>query len=482
MVKMSEFADYDGLGLADLVKTGKVTPQELKDASLEAIEKLNPKLNSVVSVLADDAQKEIDAGLPDGPFKGVPFVIKEMVAHAAGATMQMGSRLAEGLVLPHDTELVARFRKAGLVTVATTTTPEFGFNANTEPVLHGSTRNPWNTERSPGGSSGGSAASVAAGIVPIGHANDGGGSVRIPAACCGLVGLKPTRGRIPTGPDYGELLNGIAIEFVVSRSVRDSAVLLDAVAGPDPGCYAWAEPPSTPFASQAAGPPGKLRIAWMEKPLSGVPVDPECAAALRDTVKLCEELGHEMVEAAPQIDVEAHALATLRVWSANLASMMDTVAEVMGRTPSEENLETASWACYQYGKNLSAPDLLKALDIYTGVSRAVGTFFQGFDALLSLTAAQPAWPLGELDQNAPGMTAEGWVEQVFTLCPFTNLFNTTGLPAVSLPLAWTQGGLPIGIQFAGRFAGEGTLLKIAKQLEEARPWKDRRPPVHVSAL
>ena len=482
MVKLSEFANYDGLGLADLVKGGKVTPEELRDASLEAIEKLNPKLNSVVTVLADEAQKEIEAGLPDGPFKGVPFVIKELITHAAGVPMHMGSKLAEGLTLPHDTELMARFRKAGLVTVATTATPEFGFNANTEPVLHGSTRNPWNTERSPGGSSGGSAASVAAGIVPMGHANDGGGSVRIPAACCGLVGLKPTRGRIPTGPDYGELLNGIAIEFAVTRSVRDAAALLDAVAGPDPGCYAWAEPPKTPFLSQASTPPGKLKIAWMEKPLTGVPVDPECVAALRDTVKLCEELGHEMVEAAPQIDVEAHGLATLRVWAANLANMMDGVAEAMGRTPSEENLETASWACYQFGRSLSAPELLKALDIFTGVSRAVGAFFQDYDALLSLTAAHPPWPLGEMNQNAPGMTAEAWTEQVFTVCPFTGLFNTTGLPAISLPLAWTKDGLPIGIQFAGRFADEGTLLKLATQLEEARPWKHKRPPIHVSSL
>jgi len=482
MVKLSEFADYDGLGLADLVKGAKVTPQELRDASLEAIERLNPKLNSVVTVLADEAQKEIETGLPDGPFKGVPFVIKEMVLHAAGATMQMGSRLAEGLALPHDTELMARFRKAGLVTVATTATPEFGFNANTEPLLHGSTRNPWNTERSPGGSSGGSAASVAAGIVPIGHANDGGGSVRIPAACCGLVGLKPTRGRIPTGPDYGELLNGIAIEFAVTRSVRDTAALLDAVAGPDAGCYGWAEPPKTPFRSQASTPPAKLRIAWMEEPLTGVPVDPECAAALRDAVNLCKDLGHEMTEAAPQIDVEAHALATLRVWSANLANMMDAVAEATGRTPSPENLETASWACYQHGKSLTAPEFLKALDMFTGVSRAVGAFFQDHDALLSLTAAHPAWPLGEMNQNAPGMTAEKWVEQIFTVCPFTNLFNTTGNPAISLPLGETKDGLPIGIQFAGRFAGEGTLLNLATQLEEAHPWKHRRPPIHVSNL
>ncbi len=479
---MSEFAGYDGLGLAGLVKGGDVTPTELKDASLEAIERLNPKLNCIVTVLADQAEREIRAGLPQGPFQGVPFVVKELILHAAGVPMHMGSRLAHGLVLPHDTELMARFRKAGLVTLATTTTPEFGFNANTEPVLHGSTRNPWNTQRSPGGSSGGSAASVAAGIVPLGHANDGGGSIRIPAACCGLVGLKPTRGRIPTGPDYGELLNGIAIEFAVTRSVRDAAALLDAVAGPDPGCYGWAEPPKKPFLTQASTAPGKLRIAWMDRPLTGVPVDPECVDALHETVKLCVSLGHEATEAAPRIDVEAHGLATLRIWGANLANMMDTVAELMHRAPSPENLETASWACYQYGRAVTAPELLKALDLFTGVSRAVGAFFRDYDVLVSPTAAHPAWPLGKLNQNAPGLTAEAWAEQVFTLSPFTHLFNTTGQPAISLPLAWTRDGLPIGIQFVGRFADEGTLLNLAGQLEQARPWKDKRPPVHVSVF
>lgn len=482
MIRMSEFAGHDGLGLAGLVKEGQVSAKELKDASLEAIEELNPRLNSVVTVLADQAEREIEAGLPDGPFQGVPFVLKELVLHAAGVPMHMGSRLAQGLTLPHDTELMARFRRAGLVAVATTTTPEFGYNANTEPALHGPTRNPWNPERSPGGSSGGSAASVAAGIAPIGHANDGGGSIRIPAACCGLVGWKPTRGRIPTGPDYGELLNGIAIEFAVTRSVRDAAALLDAVAGPDPGCYGWAEPPGTPFLTQASSPPARLRIAWMEEPLTGVPVDPEYAEALRRTVRLCEELGHEMVEAAPQIDVEAHGLATLRVWAANLVNMMDTVAELLQRTPSPGNLETASWACYEYGKTVSAPELLKALDTYAAVSRAVGAFFQDYDALLSPTAAHPPWPLGELNQNAPGLTAEAWTDQVFTLCPFTNLFNTTGQPAISLPLAWSRDGLPMGMQFAGRFADEGTLLRLAAQLEQARPWKDRRPPVHAGNL
>lgn len=478
-MKLSEYASFDGLGLAKLVRRGEVSPAELKDAALTAIEQLNPKLNSVINILADQAEKEIQAGLPDGPFKGVPFLIKEVVLHAAGVPVNMGSRLAQGLILPHDTELMSRFRKAGLVTVGTTPTPEFGYNANTEALLHGSTHNPWDTSRSPGGSSGGSAASVAAGIVPLAHANDGGGSIRIPASCCGLVGLKTTRGRVPTGPDYGELLNGIAVEFALTRSVRDAAALLDAVAGPDAGCYAWAEPPKVPYSKEAASPPGKLRIAWMDKALTGVPVDQECVDALHATVKLCEGLGHEMIEDAPQIDVEAHSLATLRVWGANLANMMDGVAALLQRTPSEKNLEAASWACYQYGKSLTATELLQALDIFTLVSRSVGAFFNNYDVLLSPTTARPPLPLGELNQNRSGLSAEQWTNQIFTYAPFTNLFNTTGLPAISLPLAWSKDNLPIGMQFAGRFADEVTLLKLASQLEEARPWKDKRPSVHI---
>ncbi len=478
-MKLSEYANYDGLGLAKLVQQGEVTPNELKETAIEAIKQLNPKLNSVITVLSDQAGKEIEKGLPDGPFKGVPFLIKEIVLHAADVPLNYGSRLAKGLVLPHDTELMSRFRKAGLVTIGTTPTPEFGYNATTEAVIHGPTKNPWNTARSPGGSSGGSAASVAAGIVPLAHANDGGGSVRIPASCCGLVGLKPTRGRVPTGPDYGEILNGIAVEFAVTRSVRDASALLDQVAGPDTGCYGWAEPPKISFAQAASLPPGKLRIAWMDKALTGVSIDRECVDAVHNTVKLCEDLGHEMVEAAPEIDIEAHSLATLRIWSANLANMMDGVGTLLGRTPSEENLEAASLACYHFGKSLTATELLQALDIYTLVSRSVGVFFENYDVLLSPTTAQLPLPLGELNQNASGLSAQEWTEQIFTYAPFTNLFNTTGLPAISLPLSWNKEGLPIGMQFGGRYADEATLLKLSSQLEEACPWKDKRPSVHI---
>ncbi len=479
MTKISDYSKFDGLGLADLVRRKEVTPRELKDAALAGIEKVNPHLNAVVSVLHEQAEKELDSGLPDGPFAGVPFLIKEAVLHAADVPLSMGSHLAKGLTFPYDTELMARFRKAGFVTVGTTTTPEFAYNATTEAVFYGPTRNPWNPDHSAGGSSGGSGAAVAAGIVPIAHANDGGGSIRIPASCNGLVGLKPTRGRVPTGPDYGEPLNGLGIEFALTRTVRDAAALLDAVAGPDPGCYAWAEPPKRPYLEEVSTPPRRLRIAYMTRPLSGVPVDRDCLKVLNETVQLCSDLGHELVEAAPQIDNERHMLATLRIWTANLHSMMNGAAHALQRTPSRDHLEATSWACYQYGAALTAAELLEALDIQALVSRAAGRFFTDYDVLLSPTTAHPPLPLGVLNANAEGVDAQQWTEQIFTYAPFTNLFNTTGQPAISLPLGWSSTGLPIGMQFAGRFADEATLFQLAGQLEQARPWKDKLPPICV---
>lgn len=478
MIILSEYCERDGLGLAELVGAGEVTPAELMEVALAGIERLDPQLNAVVTVLREQAAREVADGLPAGPFTGVPFVIKELVLHAAGVPVQMGSRLAQGLALPHDTELMARFRRAGLVTVATTATPEFGYNATTESVAHGPTRNPWDLGRSSGGSSGGSGAVVSAGITPLAHANDGGGSIRVPASCCGLVGLKPTRGRIPTGPDYGDPLSGLGVEFALTRSVRDAAALLDAVAGPDPGAPHW--PAGGDFASAARTPPGRLRIAWMARPLSGVLVDPSCIAGLHDTVRLLESLGHELVEAAPIVDAEAFLMATKRVWAANTAHWMNGLSAALGRPISEETVEATSLACYRHGSELKATELLQALDIFVTISRSVGQFFTQYDAVLSPTLASPALPLGVLDANAPGLDAEAWTRQVFEFTPFTALYNATGQPAISLPLATSPEGLPIGMQFAGRFADEATLLRLAAQLEMARPWHGRKPPVHLS--
>lgn len=482
IMKLEEYSSYDGLGLGELVKNKQVKAVELRDLALDAIELLNPELNTVVQTLKEDSSEEIANGVPSGHFEGVPFLIKELIIHKANIATNMGSKLAEGLAFPVDSELMKRYKESGLVTVGTTTTPEFGYNATTESTFYGPSKNPWNPKHSPGGSSGGSAASVAAGIVPVAHANDGGGSVRIPASCNGLVGLKPTRGRIPTGPYHSEPLNGIAIEFAVSKTVRDTAALLDAVSGPDVGCYGWAEPPAKPFSEQMKERPKKLKIALMTEPLTNVPMDPEYKQALLETAKLCEALGHEVVEAAPTIDVEALSLATLRIWTANIHHMINGVAGMLQRKPSPDNLESGIWACYEFGKQISASELLEAIDINAMTSRVMGQFLTQYDMVLSPVAAQKPLPLGVLNCNKNGLTAEEWTNQIFTYAPFTNLYNATGQPAISLPLGWSSDGLPLGMQFAGGFAKEGELLSLAAQLEEAKPWKNKRPLIHTASV
>lgn len=482
-LKMSSNFDYsafDGLGLAELVRRRQVSPEQLLEAALAAIAEVNPRINAVINVLADQARRQIAQGLPEGPFTGVPFLVKDIVAHLANVPTRLGSRFTEGLCFPYDTELVARFRRAGLVLAGITATPEFGYNGNTEPVLNGSTRNPWDLSRMAGGSSGGSAAAVAAGIVPMAHANDGGGSIRIPAAACGLFGLKPTRHRVPGGPDYGDLLNGWGVEFAVTRTVRDAAALLDAVAGPDIGAPAWAEPPTRPFLAELGQAPGRLKIAWSGRPVAGTPVSPECLAALAATVALCEGLGHELVEDAPVIDAEPFAWATVRIWAANLAAWVDGVGAMLGRQPTPDLLEATVWACCDFGRRITAGELLTALSIGNQASRVVGRFFQRYDVFLTPTLAEPPLPLGVLNANAPGLDAEAWTRHLFTHCPFTGLFNTTGNPAISVPLGQSAGGLPIGMHFAGRFADEATLFRLAGQLEQASPWISRRPPVYFA--
>jgi amidase len=479
-MKLEEYSKYDGIGLAELVSRKEVTAKELKDTALEGIAKVNPVLNAIVKSLPEEAEREIAGELPNGPFRGVPFLIKEVLLHAAGIPLSMGSRFAQGYVKAYDSELMARFRKAGLVTVGTTTTPEFAMSVTTDSVLQGPTRNPWNTERMPGGSSGGASAAVAAGIVPFAHANDLGGSIRIPASCNGLFGLKPTRGRTPTGPDAGELFHGLFVEFAVTRTVRDAAALLDAVAGPDVGCHSWAEPSKRPYIEDVYHPPKRLRIAWMEKPVyDGVDVDPEVVRVLHDTVRLCEDLGHELVEATPKIDGRRHLLGKERIYGANLARMIDDLAVVLDRNPSEDNLERATWLAYQLGKNLSATDLLEALEINTQVERTLGQFFTEYDVLLSPTLARPPLRIGEVNANAPVVDEEQWEYKKIFFAPYTYLFNTTGQPAMTVPLGSSSDGLPIGMQFAGRFADEATLFQLAGQLELARPWAGKRPIVHV---
>jgi amidase len=476
---LDDYSRYDAVGLAELVRRKEVTPEELVRAAVAAIGRVNPRLNAVIDVREAEALDAVKRGLPEGPFHGVPFLIKDLVIHAAGVPTDLGSRLARGTVFPHDSALMARFKRAGLVTLGRTNTPEFGNNVTTEPVLHGPTRNPWNLAHSPGGSSGGSAAAVAAGIVPVAHGNDGGGSIRIPASLCGLFGLKPTRGRISMGPDVGEAINGMGIEHVVSRTVRDSAAMLDATHGPEAGDPYHAPPPQRPFLEEVRRKPGRLRIALSRKAAGDEPVSPDCVAAVEDAARLCVELGHEVVEAAPAYDARALNAAMTRAWATALSSWADGLGAMLGRTPGPDTLEATTWAVVRFGRKLKVADLQGALAVFNQVSRAVGAFFVEHDVLLTPTVAVPPYRLGVVDATVP-RAPEEWYTFAFSHCPFTAVFNVTGQPAMSVPLHWNAQGLPIGVQFAGRFADEATLLRLAGQLEEARPWAERRPPVHVT--
>lgn len=477
MANVSGYSDYDALGLAALVRSGEVTAQELLEDALAGVEAVNGELNGVVGRIDELARAEVAAGLPDGPFTGVPFFVKELGIQARGAPSRCGSRLAEHLVAVEDSELMKRFRAAGFVTAGMTATPEFGFNPTTESTFYGPTHNPWDLGRTPGGSSGGSAAMVAAGVVPLAHANDGGGSIRIPAACCGLVGLKPTRQRVPTGPAFGDWLNGYAIELVVSRSVRDTAAVLDAVHGPDVGPPNLIAPPARPFSDEVGAPTGKLRIGWTGTPISGAAIHPHQLAGLEETVTLLESLGHELVETPFDLVWEHYFEQLVTIWSAYVSWAIDQTANAVMRTPSLENLERVTWEIYRYGQRLSAADLHDALANFNLVCRQTGAMFEHIDVLLTPTLAQPPLPLGQLDQNAIGVDGREWARQVFEWIPFTPLCNTTGQPAISLPLCHSPDGLPVGMHFAGRLNDEATLLRLAAQLEQAQPWKDRRPGV-----
>lgn len=479
MLALNDYTKLDGLGLAELIRRKEVTPMEVLEAAFAAAKKVNGGVNAVLQTLPKQARAAIKSGLPQGPFTGVPTLIKELVLHAKGVRCDMGSRLAQGYVARADTELMARFRRAGLVLVGTTQTPELGYNPTTECTLFGPVHNPWDLTRSAGGSSGGSGAAVAAGIVPLAHATDGGGSIRIPAACNGLVGLKPTRDRIPSGPDYGDLLCGWATEFAVTRSVRDTAALLDAVAGPDVGAPHLIAPPLKAYAKEAKTHPGKLRIAWTTLPVSGARIDLECRKAVERTVQTLLDAGHTLIEAAPKYAWEQFLDATHVVWTAFTAQFVDALCVGMNRTASLETLEAVTLACYRDGKRRSAVELLDALAYGNKLSRLVGDFFTQYDVLVTPTTARLAPPLGEINQARRGLSARAWTEQVFAYVPFTPLFNLTGHPALSLPLHWTPENLPVGVQLVGRFGDEATLLRLAGQLEKALPWHRRRAPVHA---
>ena len=474
----SEFASYDGLGLAELVSRGEVSASELVEEAIERIGRHNPVLNAVVTPMYELA-RERAASQPGagagGPYQGVPFLLKDILGDHEGVPTTLGSRFMQGSVAAQDAELVVRYKRAGLIPLGKTNVPELGTMPTTEPQLYGPARNPWDTNHSTGGSSGGSAAAVAAGIVPLAHANDGGGSIRIPASCCGLVGMKPTRARNPLGPLLGDSLGGLGCEHVVTRTVRDSAAVLDCTAGPDVGDPYWAPPPERPYLEEVSRDPGRLRIACWTGNLRGGPIDPECAAAAGDIARLCSELGHEVEEHKPEFSVDAFEQAFLDIWAVGNAAGIDGAARALGRTPSPELFEPLSWGLYERGKQISGSDFQLAVSMIQRLSRQIATFFEDVDAWLTPTLALPPVKLGTFDTN------EGDFERAFRpmleYLPFTPIFNATGQPSVSLPLCQSSAGLPLGVMFTGRFGDEGLLYRIAGQLERARPWIGRKPPV-----
>lgn len=473
MSEFSEYESYDAMGLAELVREGEVSPGELLEAAIGRVEARNPALNAVVMPMYDEARGSINAGLPDGPLKGVPFLLKDLGLFYKGFATTFGSRLFVDFVPDHDSTLVTRYRKAGLVIFGKTNTPELGLTVTTEPQLYGACRNPWNPERTTGGSSGGSAAAVASGMVPVAHASDGGGSIRIPASCCGLFGLKPTRGRIPAGPHAGEGWNGMSSDHVITRSVRDSALFLDIAAGPSPGDPYCAPHFSGSFLEAVRQMPGKLRIAYTAVPPSGAQIHAECAAALHSTVQLCADLGHSLEEATPAIDFEPFQQAIVTIIDANTAALLDAGATALGRELGPDDVEYVTWRSAKAGNEYSAPDYVRAVETIHLTGRTVARFFEKYDILLSPALLQPPVPLGYLDTKSEDV--KRYVKNLFTFFGFTGLFNATGQPSMSVPLYWSEDNLPIGLLFSARFGEEALLFRLAAQLEEARPWKDRRP-------
>lgn len=476
----AEYAQYDGLGLAELVRRREVSPVDLVETALAAIERLNPQVNCVVQQLRDDALAEIKAGLPYGPFRGVPFLVKEFGMHFKGMRTSAGSRLAAGVQFGNDSELMKRCRAAGLVTIGTTTTPEMAFNANSEALVYGPTRNPWNTGYSVGGSSGGAGAAVGSGMVPIAHANDGGGSIRIPAACNGVVGMKPSRGRTPTGPDAGIFLWGMAIEFAETRTVRDSAALLDLLAGPDDGYFYDAPPPRRGFLSAAVTPPGQLRVGVVDRLPGGAPITREIKNRLNDTRRLLEDLGHICEPVRLQYDEEQFNESSIRLWATTLGYFMEQFAAITGRKIGPKTVEAVTLEVYRYAQSLKALQLEEAMVWQNAVCRRVGAVMRQYDVLLTPGLARDVAKLGELDQNAQGVDMRAWWQQIIQgYSAFTALFNTTGQPAIMLPLWQAKSGLPLAMQFVGRPGDEETLYSLAGQLEQALPWTGRKPALYA---
>ena len=472
--EVDDLLALDATGQSARVRSGDVTAEELVRAAIERIETLNPTLNAVVTPTFDRALDRVRAGLPVGPFSGVPYLLKDLATEEAGVRFTEGSAYLRDHVSHQDQELVRRLRAAGLVILGKTNTPEFGMTPTCEPVLHGATRNPWDLTRTPGGSSGGSAAAVASGMVAAAHGNDAGGSLRFPASCCGLFGLKPSRARVPFGPAYGDVFGGWAVEHALTRSVRDSAALLDAVAGPHPGDPYPAPMPPGPFADEVGRDPGRLRIAVSSRAEGGHPVHPDCRAALEHAARLCASLGHEVIDADPPEITPDVGDAIGTVYGAGMAWIIAYWAREIGREPRAGELEPLTQAYWEAGRRVSGGDYLLAVTTLQAYARRVAEFLTGVHTWLTPTLAQPPVPLGEITStmDEPWRAAERG--SAFVAFPAV-IANITGAPAMSVPLYVSKAGLPIGVHFQGRTGDEATLFRLAGQLERACPWSATRP-------
>jgi len=467
-----EYGNYDGLGLAALVKKGEVSASELLDAAIARTEAVDPKINAVV-VRHDYARRQIQMGLPAGPFTGVPFLVKDL-NYLAGTRTTSGASIYKDFVAQGDNTVAQRFVAAGVTIYGKSSSPEFGLMPTTESRLFGPTRNPWDPAHSSGGSSGGAAAAVAARILPLAHATDGGGSIRIPASACGVFGMKPTRARTPAGPDRGQGWGGFSVGNVVSISVRDSAAMLDAIQGPELTSPYHAPQPAGPFLAEVGRDPGRLRICFTDKSPYGDAIDPEVAAGVRDVATMLSKLGHHVEEKAP---VLPHDPSTVLgpIISASTALSVRLAERKYGRKMTDQDFERMTLSSAANGERLTAADYAEAELKGFEIAKALLTFFKDCDVFLGPTLCLPPVKLGELNTMAEDLSPIAKLLRRYM--PGTSMFNISGQPAMSVPLVWNKAGLPLGMMFAGRFGDEATLYRLAGQLEQERPWKDRKPPI-----
>jgi amidase len=490
---MDELVRYDAVGLSRLIREGEITPIELLEITIQRIEKVNPKLNAIIHKLYDEARTvvaNLNLGAKakkakDSVFFGIPFLLKDLIAECKGTPFNEGSLAVQGYISKVDSEIVKRHKASGLIIVGKTNTPEFGILTTTEPTIYGPTFNPWDPSLTPGGSSGGSAAAVAAGIVPMAHGNDGGGSIRIPASCCGLFGLKPTRGRNPLGPIFGDMGGGIIHEHALTRTVRDSAALLDETSGPDLGDPYYVSPPERPFLEEVGRDAGRLRIGFLSSIPDGwnedTDIHQDCVHAVLDAARLCETLGHNVEEVVPaKLSYPKIPDIFGNIFSCFVGHLVYYWERELGKKIGQNDLETITWDSYKAGLKRTGADYLVAVEESQRFSRKIAKWYHEghFDLLLTPTMRIPPTKLGAF--KATPDNPRKWLQVALSMVAFTRTQNITGQPAMSVPLYWNEDNIPIGVQFAGRFGDEATLFRLAAQLEQARPWAGKIPPIHCT--